>query len=107
MTGEELPTMMDGVPMTVDKMCQYLQDYFGKPTALRKQGELDYQCPYCQGVHQSEFAGHVNVECEDESRFNGIWISIGDRTFTAGYGVTVFEYIEDDKGSRLILVWVW
>jgi len=100
--GDE--SIMFKIPMTTEGMCTYLQEHFGKPLALRKEGTTSYKCPYCQRQHNSEKGvGHFLVECEDESRYNGIGITIGGRCFTAGYGVKIVEYKEDNGINKLIV----
>jgi len=97
-------SIMFKVPMSTTAMCQYLQEHFAKPIALRKEGETQYKCPYCMRNHHSEKGvGYFKVECEDESRYNGIGITIGGRCFTAGYGIKVVEYKEEDGVNKLIV----
>ena len=92
------------VPMTVAAMCQYLQEHLGKPIALRREGGTTYKCPYCMRNHNSEKGtGYFKVECEDESRYNGIAITIGGRCFLPGYGVNICEYKEEDGVNKLIV----
>jgi len=97
-------SIMFEVPMSTTVMCQYLQEHFGKPIALRKEGETKYKCPYCQRNHHCEKGtGYFSVECQDESRYNGIGITIGGRCFNAGYGVQICEYKEEDGVNKLIV----
>ena len=97
-------SIMFEVPMSATAMCQYLQEHFAKPIALRKEGETQYKCPYCMRKHKSEKGvGHFHVECEDESKFNGVSIAIGGRIFTAGYGVKIIEYKEEGGVNKLIV----
>ena len=37
----------DGIPMTLEPIRKYLQDYYGIPIALREQGVTTVTCPYC------------------------------------------------------------
>lgn len=102
MTSEAM--IFGDVPMTVTAMGRYLQTHFGKPLALRKHGDATYKCPYCQKNHQSKpGVGHYSVACQDESKFNGVGVTIGERFFTAGYGVKIVEYKDEDGINKLIV----
>jgi hypothetical protein len=89
------------VPMTVEGVRHFLQDYFGKPISVRMQGSRAYKCPYCRLVHRCEPGpGYVQTDCKPKNKGEGI--VIGDRTFSAAYGVTIVEYVEEAGKNNLI-----
>ena len=40
----------DGIPMSLEQMREYLQDYYGIPIAMRKQGTTVVASPFCNTV---------------------------------------------------------
>ncbi len=91
--------------MTPAKAQELMQQHMNKPVALRKRGTSEYRCPYCGSTHicEQEGPGHIRAECEDESRFTGSGIIIGNRFFLPGYGVTLVEYEEEEAVNKIIL----
>lgn len=92
-----------GVPMTIQQMQENLQQCHGRPIVLGEQGMTRCTCPHCQKAHESDpGSGHFNVACEDESRFNGVCVVVGDRRFMASHGVTAMECIRDGNDNESI-----
>jgi hypothetical protein len=80
------------VPMSVEDIRHWMQDFFGKPVAIRKQGSQTYKCPYCKQVHRCKTGpGHVQADCKTKN--SGGDMVIGDRYFSAAYGVKVVQYV--------------
>jgi uncharacterized Zn-finger protein len=91
-------------PMTAQTAENLLGEYLQIPVALRRQGETQYKCPYCQKRHTSDSGhGHFHVACDNANKSEVTGIVIGERFFLPTYGVTIVEYIEEHDSNKLIL----
>ena len=93
----------NGLPMTVKEMEKYLQDYYGRPIALRQEGSWNIACPYCKKHHVYEPGpGHYPSQCSDDFKDDGGGIVINNRTFIPNYGITIYEYRKEGGVNILI-----
>jgi len=91
----------DGIPMTLEQMREYLQDYYGIPIALREQGVTTVTCPYCLKVHEHGFVTrHQEALCENPE----MALVIGMRNFIPSYGYTIMEYYVNGHGVKELTV---
>ena len=95
-------SIANGVPMGLERMQVYLQEYYGIPIVLRRQGDTKVKCPYCGKIHEyPEGSGHHEAQCDEESRYS-TGIVVGDRSFVPNYGYTIIEYIEKDGVNQIL-----
>lgn len=91
----------NGARMSIDQIREYLQQYCGRPVAMREKGStmLD-KCPYCTRRHESELeTGYQPALCNGDDS-NGI--TVNGRQFRTGYGLIVFEYETKDDVNEVI-----
>jgi len=90
-----------GIPMTLEQMQSYLQELYGLPVVLRKEGATMIRCAYCNKDHVSDpWSGHQVAACDDEDR--DIEIVIADRSFIPNYGYTTLDYRENGDVNELL-----
>ena len=100
---ENVNCISDGLPMSLRQMREYLQEHYGSPVVLREQGTTSVKRPYCFQHHDhGPQPGHQPAGCDDESRFSGIGIVVGERYFVPNYGYTIMEYLEENGVNKLI-----
>jgi hypothetical protein len=89
-------------PMTEEDVRLHLQAFYGIPVVLRQEGTTSVKCPYCGQLHEHPVGpGFFTSGCDDETRFSGIGIVIGDRFFKSAYGYKIIEYMEVDGVNTL------
>jgi len=102
---QELPNKVaNGIPMSVEQMRQYLQDFHGIPTiAIREQGSVLVTCPYCDNKHKHdpEQEGHAIAGCIDEFP-DGFGIIVNERHFMPSYGYTIYKFRDNNGINELI-----
>jgi hypothetical protein len=55
-----------GIPMNLEQMQEYLQDFYGIPIALRERGTKTVKCPYCLENHEhGTLDGHQRAGCKE------------------------------------------
>lgn len=93
-------SIADGIPMSLEQMRVYLQEYHGIPIVLRKQGTTNVKCPYCKKLHDhGPQPGHHVALCDDNNRM-GMGLCVGERYFIPNYGNTICEYrVVGEKGT--------
>ena len=89
--------------MNLAQMRDYLQETYGIPIVLRKVGTSEVTCCYCKGVHKHDHAGYNTAGCDDETRFNGSGITVGDRFFVPNWGYHIIEFEDKEGVNRLIV----
>lgn len=97
-------SIADGIPMDLDQMREYLQEYHGVPVVLREHGTTSIKCPYCLKIHDhAPQPGHHVALCDNNDRFNGVGIVVGERYFVPNYGYTIYEYKKGDGVNELLV----
>jgi hypothetical protein len=109
-TGDDTPasgdaaavTIADGIPMDLEGMRLYLQNFYSVPIVLRMQGETAVKCAYCSITHHHGGPpGHQNALCDEENRCS-VGVVIGSRSFHPNYGYDIYEYKVNDRVNELI-----
>jgi hypothetical protein len=95
-------------PMAVEDVRAYLQALYGVPVVLREEGATNVKCVYCGHVHEHPVgAGFYIAGCDDEARFSGVGIVVGDRYFATNYGYKIIEYKEVDGVNTINVPMTW
>jgi hypothetical protein len=96
-------SLANGIPMSLEQMRIYLQDFHRKPIVLRLLGTTKIVCPYCLKTHE-HFGpgGHYVAACDESERFDSR-VFVGERCFTANYGYQIYDYIATPMYNELVV----
>ena len=75
--------------MSLEQLHRYLQEYYGIPIVLRRQGDTVIKCLYSGGMHEHAQPGHI-VAC-DEQECGALGIIVVQRSFVPNWGYDIFE----------------
>ena len=68
----------------------------------RGEGTTGVKCPYCMKKHDHDEPGHHVAGFNEDDRYNGIGVAVGERYFVPNFGCTIYEYKEGDGVNELI-----